>query len=163
MGVSSTSLGSVAPAASSSVVAVAPSGAHPQTEWATPAWKAVAPVAIAILLALLPVPSGLAPHAWYYFSIFVGIIVGLILEPLPGAAISVIGITTVTVLARFVLFSPQELSQSGFRPASAALAWGLGSAMRGSGNFARGLTDSTTSRSDPLARIAGHGQERPRH
>ena len=39
-------------------------------------WKARAPVAIAAIVALLPVPSGLAPHAGYFFSIFVGVIVG---------------------------------------------------------------------------------------
>ena len=124
MGVSSTSLGSIAPVAPSSAT-VATSGTRSQTEQSIPVWKAAAPVATAIILALLPVPSGLAPHAWYYFSIFVGVIVGLILEPLPGAAIAVIGITAITVLGRFVLFSPQELSQPGFRPPSAALAWGL--------------------------------------
>ena len=123
MGISSTSLSSVAQAAPSATVAT--SGPRPKTERATPLWKAVAPIATAIVLALLPVPSGLTPHAWHYFSIFVGVIVGLILEPLPGAAIAVIGITMTTVLARFTLFSPQELSQSGFRPANAALAWGL--------------------------------------
>jgi len=73
----------------------------------------------------LPVPSGLLPYAWYFFSIFVGVIVGLILEPLPGAAIAVIGITVATVLGRFVLFSPQQLAEGGFRPASAALTWAL--------------------------------------
>src|ERR1700688_1570032 len=76
----------------------------------TRVWKAVAPVAVAVVLALLPVPSGLPHHAWYFFSIFVGVIVGLVLEPLPGAAIAVIGITVVTVLSPFVLFSPEQLS-----------------------------------------------------
>jgi L-tartrate/succinate antiporter len=74
---------------------------------------------------LVPVPSGLAPYAWYFFSIFVGVIVGLVLEPLPGAAVAIIGITVVTVLGRFALFSPQQLSETGFHPASAALAWAL--------------------------------------
>jgi hypothetical protein len=73
----------------------------------------------------VPVPSGLAPYAWYFFSIFVGVIVGLVLEPLPGAAVAIIGITVVTVLGRFALFSPQQLSETGFHPASAALAWAL--------------------------------------
>src|ERR1700686_1774670 len=47
-----------------------------------PTWKAVAPVAVAVILALLPVPTGLPQHAWHFFSIFVGVIVGLVLEPL---------------------------------------------------------------------------------
>src|SRR5260221_7768364 len=91
----------------------------------TRAWKAIAPIAVAVVLALLPVPSGLPHHAWYFFSIFVGVIVGLVLEPLPGAAIALIGITVLTILAPFVLFSPQQLSQPGFRTPSAALTWAL--------------------------------------
>ena len=90
-----------------------------------PAWKAIAPIAIAVVLALAPAPPGLPHHAWYFFSIFVGVIVGLVLEPLPGAAIAIIGITVVAVLAPFVLFSPQQLSAPGFRPPSAALNWAL--------------------------------------
>lgn len=91
----------------------------------TPMWKALAPVAIALAIALLPAPSGLAHHAWYFFSIFVGVIVGLILEPLPGAAVALIGITVAAVLARYVLVSPQQLAQANFNPANAALAWAL--------------------------------------
>jgi L-tartrate/succinate antiporter len=90
-----------------------------------PTWKAIVPVAVAVVLALLPVPTGLAQHAWYFFSIFVGVIVGLVLEPLPGAAIALTGLTLVAVLPRFVLFSPEQLSQPGFRVPSAALNWAL--------------------------------------
>jgi L-tartrate/succinate antiporter len=88
-------------------------------------WKAIEPVAVAVVLALLPVPTGLAQHAWYFFSIFVGVIVGLVLEPLPGAAIALSGLTLVAVFPRFVLFSPEQLSQPGFRAPSAALNWAL--------------------------------------
>src|ERR1700747_399642 len=116
----------------SNVVQVPPSSgtvvtlsARSQTPSKIPLWKALAPVAIAVVLALVPVPSGLAPHARYFFAIFVGVIVVLVLEPLPGAAIAVIGITVVSVLGRFTLFSPQQLSEPGFRPANAALAWAL--------------------------------------
>jgi L-tartrate/succinate antiporter len=90
-----------------------------------PAWKGIAPVAIAVVLALLPAPTGLQHHAWYFFSIFVGVIVGLVLEPLPGASIAIIGITVVAVLAPLVLFSPQQLSAPGFRAPTAALNWAL--------------------------------------
>ena len=83
-----------------------------------PTWKAMAPVAVAIVLAFLPVPTGLPQHAWYFFSIFVGVIVGLVLEPLPGAAIAIAGLTLVAVFPRFVLFSPQQLSEPGFRAPS---------------------------------------------
>ena len=102
-----------------------PIGAPTAVKPRTPAWKALAPVAIAVVLAFIPAPSGLPQHAWYFFAIFVGIIAGLVLEPLPGAAIALIGITLVTVLARFVLFSPQEMSAPGFRLPSAAINWAL--------------------------------------
>jgi L-tartrate/succinate antiporter len=88
-------------------------------------WKALAPVAVALAIALVPAPDGLAQHAWYFFAIFAGVIVGLMLEPLPGAAIGLIGVVLVTVLAPFVLFAPAELAKAGFKPANASLTWAL--------------------------------------
>ena len=52
------------------------------------------------------------------------------------------------------LASGLALSSFGF--VSAALAWGLGSASRHSGNFGRGLIDRETTRWDPLSRKAGY-------
>ena len=88
-------------------------------------WKAVAPVAVAIIIALLPAPDGLPQHAWYFFAIFVGVIVGLMFEPLPGGAIGVIGVTLVAVLSKYVLFSPADLAKPGFSAAKASLSWAL--------------------------------------
>jgi len=48
------------------------------------------------------------------------------------------------------------LALSSFGVVSAALAWGFGGAVRGTGRFARGLTDSETGRFDPLTRKAGY-------
>ena len=76
-------------------------------------------------LALIPPPEGLAPHAWYFFAIFAGVILGLMLEPLPGGAIGLIGVTVVTVLSQFVLFAPAELAKPGFKAYNAALTWAL--------------------------------------
>jgi L-tartrate/succinate antiporter len=88
-------------------------------------WKPLAPLAVAAVLAMLAVPEGLAPHAWYFFAVFAGVIVGLMLEPLPGGAIGLIGVTLVAVLAPWLLYAPAELSKPGFKPANAALAWAL--------------------------------------
>jgi L-tartrate/succinate antiporter len=88
-------------------------------------WKALAPIAVAIIVALIPPPEGLATHAWYFFAIFVGVIVGLMLEPLPGGAIGLIGVTVVTVLSQWVLFAPAELAKPGFKSFNAALTWAL--------------------------------------
>ena len=47
------------------------------------------------------------------------------------------------------------LALSSFGVVSAALAWGLGRASRGTGQFTQGVLDRDTSRFDPLARRAG--------
>ena len=89
------------------------------------AWRALVPFAVTLVLALLPHPAGLAPHAWYFFAIFAGIIVALMLEPLPGGAVGWIGVTTVAVLSPWVLFSPEELAKPGFKAFNAAVTWEL--------------------------------------
>ena len=96
--------------------------AKPKPE-GTPLWKFMAPIGVAILLALIPPPAGLPQYAWYFFAIFAGVIVGLMLEPLPGAAIGLIGVSTVTVLSPWVFFSAEQLSKPGFKPANASLTW----------------------------------------
>ncbi|WP_427309158.1 anion permease [Cupriavidus sp. H39] len=88
-------------------------------------WKPLAPLLAVIAIALIPAPEGLAQHTWYYFAIFVGVIVGLMLEPIPGAAIGLIAVTLVTVFCEWVFYSPEQLAKPGFNPANAALAWAL--------------------------------------
>ena len=60
--------------------------------------NALIPVIVWIVLMLIPVPQGLQPHAWYYFALFVGVILGVMLEPIPAAAIGIIGVTLATAL-----------------------------------------------------------------
>jgi len=88
-------------------------------------WRALAPIAMTAVLALCPAPEGLAQHAWYFFAIFAGVVVGLMLEPLPGGAIGLIGVTLVAALAPWVLYGPQELAKPGFKASNAALSWAL--------------------------------------
>src|SRR5688572_8311244 len=88
-------------------------------------WTAIAPVAVAIIVALIPAPAGLPQHAWYFFAIFVGVIVGLMFEPLPGGAIGLIAVALVAVLSEYVFFSPEQLAKPGFNSARAALSWAL--------------------------------------
>lgn len=52
------------------------------------------------------------------------------------------------------------LALSSFGVVSAALAWGFGGALRGTGQFARGLVDGQTNRWDPLSRQAGYRVQR---
>jgi L-tartrate/succinate antiporter len=56
------------------------------------------PVIVAVLMALLPTPEGLSPQAWYFLSIFVGVVVGLIIEPVPAALVGLCGVALVAVL-----------------------------------------------------------------
>jgi len=65
--------------------------------------KNSSPVIVAVLMALLPTPQGLAPDAWYFLSIFVGVVVGLIIEPVPAA---LVGLTGVSVVAMLGLIDP---------------------------------------------------------
>ncbi len=88
-------------------------------------WKAYVPLLVVVVLGLIPAPEGLPQHAWYYLAIFAGVIVGLMLEPLPGAAIGVIGVTLAAVLCTFVLFSPDQLAKPGFKAPGEALKWAL--------------------------------------
>src|SRR5678815_1161511 len=88
-------------------------------------WKALAPVVVAIVVALIPAPAGLPQHAWFYFAIFVGVIVGLMFEPLPGGAIGLIGVTVVAILSEYVFYSPEQLAKPGFDAARASLGWAL--------------------------------------
>ena len=67
--------------------------AHPLNNY----WKALVPIVVGAMLLLLPIPEGLKPNAWYYFALFVAVIIALILEPIPAAAVGLIGVTAATV------------------------------------------------------------------
>ncbi|MDR2551371.1 MAG: anion permease [Desulfobulbus sp.] len=66
------------------------------------------------------VPPGLHPEAWLYFSIFIGVVVGLILEPLPAALVSFIGV----VAAAFLRVGAIPGHDGGIS-VKEALTWGL--------------------------------------
>jgi L-tartrate/succinate antiporter len=96
-----------------------------ETKGIQTSWKFVTPVVVIIVIALIPAPAGLPQHAWYYFALFAGVIVGLMLEPLPGGAIGLAGVTLATLLAPWVLYGPAELAKPGFSPSTAAINWAL--------------------------------------
>ena len=60
-------------------------------------WRAAAPLAVGMSLAVLPVPAGLERPAWTYFALFAAVITGLVLEPIPAAAVGLVGVTLAAV------------------------------------------------------------------
>src|SRR6476620_6091270 len=61
-------------------------------------WKTIAPLAIWLVIYLVPVPAGLNADQWHYFAIFAAVIAGLILESMPVGAVGLIGLTIAGVL-----------------------------------------------------------------
>ncbi|CUU25845.1 MULTISPECIES: DASS family sodium-coupled anion symporter [Duffyella] len=85
----------------------------------------ILPVLVAVLLLLVPVPEGLEPYAWHFFAIFVGVIVGLIFEPLPGAVIGLTGVVVIALFSQWLLFSPAEMAAPKFKLASESFKWAV--------------------------------------
>ena len=85
----------------------------------------ILPVLVAVLLVLVPVPEGLEPYAWHFFAIFVGVIVGLIFEPLPGAVIGLTGVVVIALFSQWLLFSPAEMAAPKFKLASESFKWAV--------------------------------------
>jgi L-tartrate/succinate antiporter len=60
-------------------------------------FKAILPVAVIVIFWFLPAPQGLSIEAWHFLAIFFGVVVGLIVEPVPAALIGFSGISLVAV------------------------------------------------------------------
>jgi len=58
----------------------------------------IVPPVLGAVIALIPAPRGLDHGAWYYFAVFSSVIAGLILEPIPAAAVGFIGVFLIAVL-----------------------------------------------------------------
>ncbi|MDR1975709.1 MAG: anion permease [Campylobacteraceae bacterium] len=54
--------------------------------------KLLIPIIFGLGIFIIPTPDGVSLNTWIYFSIFMGVVVGLILEPIPAALIGFIGI-----------------------------------------------------------------------
>ena len=89
-------------------------------------WRVAVPLAVWLVLVLIPLPAGLKRNAWYYFAMFAAVIVGLILEPIPAAAIGLIGVTFAGI-NRYVDASPANSiawALSGFQDRTVWLIFG---------------------------------------
>jgi L-tartrate/succinate antiporter len=85
--------------------------------------RSAVPIAAAILIAIVPPPPELPHHAFHYFGVFVAVILGLVLEPIPAAAVGLIGVTFVAVTG--LAFSPAQLASATFQLPTEGLKWAL--------------------------------------
>lgn len=83
------------------------------------------PVIVALIIALIPAPAGMESYTWYFFAIFVGSIVGLILEPLPGAVIGLIAVLVISTFSPWLLFSAHQLASPKFNATNEAFNWAV--------------------------------------
>jgi L-tartrate/succinate antiporter len=86
-------------------------------------WRAGLPVLTGVALALVPAPHGLAPYSWHYFALFAAVILALITEPLPAAAVGLIGVTFAATFG--LVFTPAQMADPAFKFPAEALKWGL--------------------------------------
>ena len=77
------------------------------------AWRVAVPLVAGAAIALTPTPSGLTTEAWRYFAVFLAVILGLITEPLPAAAVGWIGLTFAAVSG--LPFTAAQRADPGFR------------------------------------------------
>ena len=93
-----------------------------------PVWQhliMLLPLLVGAVIALAPAPPGLPQYAWYYFAIFAAVITGLVVEPIPAAAVGLCGVAVAAALARFVLFPPAQVAKPDFNLTGAAVNWAL--------------------------------------
>ncbi len=50
------------------------------------------PVLVMLVVWFLPAPEGLSANAWHFMAIFLGVVVGLVLEPVPAALVGLVGV-----------------------------------------------------------------------
>ena len=74
---------------------------------------------------IVPGPEGLPAYAWHYFAIFVGVIVGLIFEPLPGAVIGITGVVVIALLQPVAAVQPDQMAAPGFKWLAPPFKWAV--------------------------------------
>lgn len=77
----------------------APAKRHPTSAL----WRWLVPGGIGAFVLILPPPAGLSPAAWRYFALFITVITGMMVEPVPAPAVGFLGIA---VAATFQLVAP---------------------------------------------------------
>ena len=75
-------------------------------------FKALMPVIVGLAIWASPAPTGLDPGAWAYFALFVGVVVALVLEPIPPALSGLIGVMLAAVF-KLVPAAPGKAANAG--------------------------------------------------
>jgi len=84
--------------------------------------RALLPIAAYSLLLIAPAPPDIAASAWNYFALFFAVILALVIEPLPAAAVGFLGVTAAMVLGH-VGATPRETVAWGLSGFSNATVW----------------------------------------
>ena len=102
--------------------------------------RAVAPIIVGVAIGLTPTPHGLPLNAWRYFALFAAVMVGIITEPIPPAALGLVGVIVAAAagLVRTSTAQATAWALSGFGNATvwlifAAFIFSLGYAKTGFG------------------------------
>ncbi|MSU48295.1 MAG: anion permease [Opitutus sp.] len=101
----------------------APAAGIPAGAVSVDVWRAAIPLLVGAGVALLPVPNGLAAHAWFYFAVFAAVILALITEPISATGVGIIGVTLVAVTG--IVFTPAQLADPAFKLPAEAVRWAL--------------------------------------
>ncbi len=56
------------------------------------------PLAVLFVLWFLPAPQGLSVDAWHFLAIFLAVIVGLVIEPIPSALVGLVGVSVISLI-----------------------------------------------------------------
>ena len=56
------------------------------------------PVLVVLVVWFIPAPEGLSANAWHFMAIFLGVVVGLVLEPVPAALVGWVGVCLVALM-----------------------------------------------------------------
>ncbi len=67
--------------------------------------KMAIPVVVLLVLWFIPSPQGLSAEAWHFLAIFMAVVIGLIVEPVPAA---LVGLTGISVVAGLGLMGPAK-------------------------------------------------------
>jgi L-tartrate/succinate antiporter len=85
-------------------------------------WRSAAPIVAWPAIALIPHSAALTTNAWNYLALFIAVIIALILEPIPPAAVGLAGMTLSMVLG-YVAPKPADAVKWGLSGFSNETVW----------------------------------------